>query len=130
MRVNRSVGYGLIAVKFIAQSSGKKLVTSQAIAEKFNIPLEYLLKVMQQLVRAGIFRSKRGPTGGFSLARSISKISVLDVVRAIDGVPTMSLGFEDLKTKGNKFTQRLQTLYKKAEDQSNGVLAAAKLSDL
>lgn len=42
-------------------------------------------KVLQQLVRAGLLRSKRGPSGGYALARPLSEISLLDVYEALEG---------------------------------------------
>jgi len=45
------------------------------VSKEYGIPLEYLMKIMQQLVRANILRSKRGPRGGFSLTRNPKDIS-------------------------------------------------------
>ena len=70
MRVSRSTGYALLAVGYLAQHQDEGIILSQDIAKKYNIPLEYLLKILQQLVRANILRSKRGPRGGFNLART------------------------------------------------------------
>jgi len=64
MKISRSAGYGLLAVGYIAQHRDKKIILSNTISEKYDIPLEYLLKIMQQLVRVGVLRSKRGPRGG------------------------------------------------------------------
>ena len=85
MKISRSTGYGLLAVGYIAQHKDKKIILSNTVSEKYNIPLEYLLKIMQQLVRAGVLRSKRGPRGGFSLAKSPNKITMLEIVEAVEG---------------------------------------------
>ncbi len=66
MRVSRSTGYALLAVGYIAKHQGKGVVLSQNVSKEYDIPLEYLLKILQQLVRANVLRSKRGPRGGFS----------------------------------------------------------------
>jgi len=66
VKISRSTGYALLAVGYIAQHEDQKIILSNDIANKYDIPLEYLLKILQQLVRANVLRSKRGPRGGFS----------------------------------------------------------------
>ena len=60
-------------------------VTAKRLAAFYNLPTAYLNKQLQALTRAGILTSTSGPKGGFQLARRPDKISVLDVVTAIDG---------------------------------------------
>jgi Rrf2 family protein len=59
------------------------MVTPQ-IAKVTHVPAGYLAKVLQMLGRAGLVRSQRGLHGGFVLARPPGKISVLEVVNAVD----------------------------------------------
>jgi Rrf2 family protein len=77
MKVNTSTAYGLLAVGYIAKNKDKGLIMSQTIAKQYNIHSEYLLKIMQQLAKANVLRSKRGPHGGYSLARLPKKITML-----------------------------------------------------
>lgn len=58
MRISRSTGYALLAVSYLAKHKDEKIILSQSISKEYNIPLEYLLKILQQLVRANILRSK------------------------------------------------------------------------
>jgi Rrf2 family transcriptional regulator, cysteine metabolism repressor len=58
------------------------------IANAREMPLQFLEQVFAALRRAGIVRSRRGASGGYSLARPAAEISVLDVVAALDGVPS------------------------------------------
>jgi Rrf2 family protein len=58
------------------------------IAESRDMPLQFLEQVFASLRRAGIVRSRRGASGGYSLGRPADEISVLDVVAALDGVPS------------------------------------------
>jgi Rrf2 family protein len=59
------------------------------IARAIRVPESYLRKVMQLLVRAGLVVSHRGVRGGFSLAQQASRITLRDIVEAIDGsLPT------------------------------------------
>lgn len=129
MKLNRSTGYGLLAVAYIAQNKDQGLILSTDVAKKYNIPLEYLQKIMQQLVRARILQSKRGPRGGFSLARPATKITMLDVVEAVEGTFDISLGFEECGPR-DKFAAKTERAYAKAVAQSRAALKKAKLSDL
>lgn len=55
------------------------------IAERQAIPARFLEQIFQDLRRASLVSSKRGPRGGYQLARPAREISVGDVVRALEG---------------------------------------------
>ena len=129
MKLGKSTEYGLLAVAYIAQNKDQGLILSQDVSKKYNIPLEYLLKILQQLVRARILQSKRGPRGGFTMARPATKITMLDVVEAVEGTFDISLGFEECGTR-DKFAVKTERAYAKAIAQSRAALKKVKLSDL
>ncbi|WP_343976850.1 MULTISPECIES: Rrf2 family transcriptional regulator [Kribbella] len=60
-------------------------VTAKRLAAFYELPTAYLNKQLQALTRAGILSSTSGPKGGFQLAKAPDKITLLDVVVAIDG---------------------------------------------
>jgi len=60
--------------------------TVQQIADAIRAPSGYLAKVLQAMSKAGIVKSKRGLHGGFVLGSSPDKISVYDVLQAVDPV--------------------------------------------
>jgi Rrf2 family protein len=60
-------------------------VSAKRLAAFYGLPAAYLNKQLQALARAGILSSTAGPKGGFRLARRPDKISLLDIVTAIDG---------------------------------------------
>jgi len=60
------------------------------IAERQSIPPRFLEQIFQDLKRAGLVGSKRGPQGGYSLARRAADVRLGDVVRALEG--PISLG--------------------------------------
>jgi Rrf2 family transcriptional regulator, nitric oxide-sensitive transcriptional repressor len=77
--------YALRAAAFLAQQP-EGLTSSQAISEATKVPRGYLSKILNDLVNAGIIDSRRGPRGGFTLSRPATKITVLDVVNAVDRI--------------------------------------------
>ncbi len=129
MKLSGSIGYGLLAVAYIAQNKDQGLILSTDVAKKYNIPLECLFKILQQLVMANVLRSKRGPHGGFSLARPATKITLLDVLEALEGTFDISLGFEECAPR-DKFATKAEQAYAKVVAQSRVALKKVKLSDL
>lgn len=55
------------------------------LSEFHGVPRDYLAKHLQSMSRAGIVQTSRGPGGGYRLARTPDKITLLDIVEAIDG---------------------------------------------
>lgn len=64
---------------------GERTVPAAKLAAFYELPAAYLNKQLQALARAGILASVSGPRGGFRLARPPEKITLMDVVAAIDG---------------------------------------------
>ncbi len=90
--------YGLQAVLFLAAQSKGEVVPSDEIAKRLSIPKEFVSKILQSLTESGIVDSKKGKAGGFFLAKDPSKIRLIDIVAAIDGLGMFNscvLGFPD-----------------------------------
>lgn len=66
-------------------TAGDEPMKAETIADRQSISLTYLLDILRDLKRAELIRSKRGPTGGFTLSRPPGEITLADVFRAIDG---------------------------------------------
>ncbi|MEN5074052.1 Rrf2 family transcriptional regulator [Isoptericola cucumis] len=60
-------------------------VPAARLAEAYDLPTPYLVKQLQALGRAGITESVPGRNGGVQLARPASRITLMDVVAAIEG---------------------------------------------
>ena len=88
MRLSTKTRYGVRAIFDIAfHSTGQPGVAAQAkdISRREAIPLRYLEQIFQDLKRAGLVESKRGPRGGYHLKRDPADITLGDVVRALQG---------------------------------------------
>ena len=129
MRISRSTGYALLAVGYIAKNQSDSLVMSQDIAREYDIPLEYLLKILQQLVRAHVLKSKRGPSGGFCLAKTASRISMLNIIEAVEGPMTSQLSLAE-QSGGAKLSTKVEKVFDKAIGQARSVFDKTKLSTL
>lgn len=82
---SQTTEYALRAVVYLASQGGAPQTTQQ-IAEATHVPAGYLAKVMQGLSRADLVHSQRGLHGGFTLTRPADRLTVLDVVQAVDPV--------------------------------------------
>jgi Rrf2 family iron-sulfur cluster assembly transcriptional regulator len=76
--LNQSAEYALRAMLYMAQGDGGSY-KAPAIASALGIPNAYLGKVVQQLAKAGVLSSGRGPNGGYSLARGPGEISLREI---------------------------------------------------
>jgi Rrf2 family protein len=129
MKVSRSTAYALLAVGYIAKNQGDGTVPSEHISTQYNIPLEYLLKILQQLVRAKVLRSKRGPQGGFWLAKPANKITMLEIIEAVNGELSGELNLAKQARK-DKHGARIQQTYIKAVSETRSILQKTRLSNL
>ncbi len=78
--------YGIRAVIFIASKPDQKTNTGlKEISEKLKIPQPYLAKILQILARKKMLHSSKGPHGGFYLLIPATKLTLMDIIDAIDG---------------------------------------------
>jgi len=85
MQIPRRVDYGLRAVIYLGDQQEGKCSSLAEIAKHQGVPKKFLEKIIQDLVRGGLIQSKRGPAGGYRLARAAEAISFCDVIEAIEG---------------------------------------------
>src|ERR1700704_2312596 len=85
MRLSDGVEWGVHVCVVLAALPDDAALPAARLAEYHGIPAAYLAKHLQSLSRAGIVESVPGPGGGYRLARPAEKISVLDIVQAIEG---------------------------------------------
>jgi Rrf2 family protein len=97
--ISQTVEYALRAVAHLAAQSPQTCKTQQ-IAEVTRVPAAYLSKVLQSLVRAKIVRSQRGVGGGVSLAADPQKLTILDVVNAVEPMQRITTCPLELKSHG------------------------------
>jgi Rrf2 family protein len=106
MDISARTLYGLRALVTMAGMRSGKPVSIQVIADEEELPAKFLEGIMADLKRGGFVRSKRGANGGYFLARPASEITVLSVIRHLDG-PVAPTQFED-RTGGEAMTDRQQ----------------------
>jgi Rrf2 family protein len=90
MRLNQATDYAIRAVLYLSGLPFGQVVEAKLIAGEEYIPIRFLLKILRLLTKNGIVESYRGVNGGYALARHPSKITLLDVVEAMEGPITIN----------------------------------------
>jgi Rrf2 family transcriptional regulator, iron-sulfur cluster assembly transcription factor len=81
--VRRNTDYALRAMVALAQNYGIRPVSSKSISDEQKIPYQLTCKLMQKLSSKKMITSLMGPKGGFILKREPSKITLLEIIEAI-----------------------------------------------
>jgi Rrf2 family protein len=88
--ISKSCEYGLRAVLYVASRKTEEYLSIREIADTLGISFHFLTKILQRLTEQGILQSYRGPSGGVTLARPPTSVTLLDVITAIEGVDMFS----------------------------------------
>jgi len=80
--LSKTAEYALRTVACLAGDAGHA-ESADVLCEQTKVPRRYLHKVLQDLVKAELVRSRSGPGGGYSLSRLPDEITILDVVNAV-----------------------------------------------
>jgi Rrf2 family protein len=124
MKLTRGCGYALHALEYLAALGDGGPATARDIAEERGLPGDFLSKALVPLVRAGLLVSLRGPGGGFRLTRPASRISLLEVVEAVDGP------LRGEAPRVGVLDARLRAVCERAADLVRRRLGQVRLSDL
>ncbi|MCB0827754.1 MAG: Rrf2 family transcriptional regulator [Solirubrobacterales bacterium] len=76
--------YAVVAMAELARSGDRPMPVKE-LAERRDIPDQFLEQLFSTLRRSGLLSSHRGSKGGYTLSRPPEEITVLEVVQALDG---------------------------------------------
>ncbi len=88
MQFTKKSEYAILSALYLAKSA--KTCDTSEIAEAQNLSVSFAAKTLQMLKKAGILISRRGIGGGYGLARPASKISLLELIEAVEGPLALS----------------------------------------
>lgn len=116
---SRKLFYVVEAMVTIAYNAGYGAISSREIAKSQGLPARYLEQLMQRLVKAGLLRGVRGPSGGYVLAKERRRVTIADIYKAMDeereedhsGYKPTAIGELIIKPTWNEFDNTMmQTL--------------------
>jgi Rrf2 family protein len=96
MRVTTRSRYAIRALYDLAFHRLGHAAGAKEIADRQKVPLRFLEQILQDLRKAGIIEARRGPRGGYALARPPAKITLAEVLDAVRGPLEEMFGFETL----------------------------------
>jgi len=84
MRITNSSEYAIRALVFMAKNPQTSYSATE-LYTKVDAPLKFLAKILQKLAKEKILSSQRGVKGGFKIAVPLEKLTILDIIEAVDG---------------------------------------------
>jgi len=85
MELTRKGEYAIRGIIYLARQPQGKLSLVGEIADASGVPKTFLAKILQDFTKVGLVNSYRGTGGGFCLARTPDRISLREVVEAVEG---------------------------------------------
>jgi Rrf2 family transcriptional regulator, iron-sulfur cluster assembly transcription factor len=85
MELTRKGEYAIRGIVYLASQPANQVCLLSDIAAAVDVPQTFLAKIFQQFSKIGLVKSYRGTGGGFVLGRSADKITLLEVVEAVEG---------------------------------------------
>lgn len=129
--ISQTTEYALRAVVSLGYQPMKPMTTHQ-IAEITRVPVNYLSKVLQLLVKAQILTSQRGINGGFMLVKDPRSLSLLEIINAtepIRRIETCPLGIPGHQNALCSLHQRLDNTIAMIEKEYRNTTIADLLND-
>ena len=128
MRISAKADYAVRAAVGLARVDG--IAKAEQIAERHAIPLKFLEKILYDLRHAGLVATRRGPEGGYWLARDPAQITVADVLRAVDGPLADVHGLAPEDVAYEESFRALQSVWIAVRASLRGVLEEVTIADL
>jgi FeS assembly SUF system regulator len=94
IRLSKLADYGIVIMTTMARHP-EGCHNAPEIAAQSHVPLPMASKILKGLARAGLLASHRGAKGGYGLARSAERISVAEIIAALDGPIALTACIED-----------------------------------
>lgn len=130
MQLTRAADYGVRVMLHLAKIGQNRRVSLPALVASTAAPASFLSKVLQQLTRARLITSRRGPNGGFQISTRGRQASMCEVLDAIDGPMCLNLCLSDSRTCPRKSWCPAHPVWVKAQKALLDVLSSARIADL
>lgn len=130
MELTRKGEYAIRGIVYLAGKPLDKVCLLSDIAAAVDVPPTFLAKIFQQFSKMGLVKSFRGTGGGFMLGRPPEKITLLEVVEAVEGpiVPNRCVSnAADCERSGSC---NVHPVWKRVQDEVRGALKAVTLKEL
>lgn len=130
MELTRKGEYAIRGIIYLARQPAGKMVLISEIAEATQVPQTFLAKILQSFAKLGIVNSYRGTGGGFTLGRPAARITLREVVEAVEGpiMPNRCLTGEGVCERDRSC--RVHPVWRRVQGQVVEVLDNVTIEDL
>jgi Rrf2 family protein len=129
MQIPRKIEYALRAMINLADHPDG-VASGAEIAEREQIPKYFLEKVIRELMHRGLVRSRRGPGGGYQLARDPASVTFRDIIEAVEGPIAINLCVEGGASCSLQPGCRMFRIWEQGQKVLLEVFSQATLSDI
>lgn len=130
LRMSKLADYGTVVMSYIARQPGR-LISAGEIAHAIGLEQPTVSKLLKLMTHAGLLVSRRGAMGGYSLSRSPQRISMADIIDAIEGAP---MGLTECSSTPGLCTREstcsVRANWQRISQSIRGILADVTLNDL
>ena len=130
MELTRKGEYAIRGIVFLAKQPAGKVILVSDVAEATGVSQTFLAKIFQSFAKLGLVNSFRGTGGGFLLGRPASKITLRQVVEAVEGpiIPNRCLTEEGICSRESQCM--VHPVWKKIQGEVAAILDGVTLEDL
>lgn len=130
LQISRKVDYALRSMIHLAGLPEGVREPLHEVAQKNEIPREFLAKIVKVLTDAGLVTALRGPGGGIAIARSPASISFLEVIEAVEGPVLLNLCLDDQQGCSLSSSCSMQSVWRAGQERMLDVYRATSLAEL
>lgn len=115
MRLTRQGEYAIRSTLELAKHYDKGLISAKDIAQKQDVPLVFLTKILSALAKSGLAISQRGNSGGIRLAKNPCEVSIKDVIVAVEGSFSLNACLGEAGQCGRKPECKVHQMWQRAQ---------------
>ena len=131
LRISARADYAIRATAAIAAVPEGELVTADTLSTAHDIPLRFLLAILNNLRQSGIVESRRGHGGGYRLLRPADELTLAEIIAAVDITPAEKAWTQPPGVPGESpTTRRVHELWSSLRARVHEVLQRTTIADV
>jgi len=130
MELTRKGEYAIRGIVYLAKQAPGKVILVSEVAEATGVPQTFLAKIFQSFAKLGLVNSFRGTGGGFLLGRSPSKITLRQVVEAVEGPINPNRCLSEDGSCDRESACTVHPVWRRIQGEIAAILDAVTLEDL
>jgi Rrf2 family protein len=135
MILSKKTRYAIVALTRLAREYGKGPLQIREIAEKENIPQNFLENILLEMRKLGILGSRLGKTGGYFLLKRPDEVNLAEIVRYFEGTIALMYcvsekAYQPCEFCKNEESCEIRKVFKEVRDTTYGILSRTTLESL